>query len=160
MRRALLDVNVLVALLDTDHVGHRRARGWLEEKIEAGWAPCAITQNGLVRVMSQPRHPSPIPVAVAADLLARACATPWHEFWSSDVSLLDPIFIDRYRIHEPRQVTDAYLLALASAHAGRLVTLDRTIPCRRYASQRRTTSRFSRPGSVDPGLENPGRAGA
>jgi uncharacterized protein len=45
VRRALLDVNVLIALLDSDHVDHGRARDWLDEEIAAGWASCAITEN-------------------------------------------------------------------------------------------------------------------
>jgi predicted nucleic acid-binding protein len=38
VRRALLDVNVLLALLDSDHVDHDRAVGCLDEEIAAGWA--------------------------------------------------------------------------------------------------------------------------
>jgi uncharacterized protein len=126
--RALLDVNVLVALLDADHVDHGRAWDWLDEEIESGWASCAITQNGFVRVVAQPRYPSPIPVAGAIRRLEEATSTEHHTYWRCDVSLLDPQIVDRSRVHGPRQVTDAYLLALATAHAGRLVTLDRAIP--------------------------------
>lgn len=125
--RALLDVNVLVALLDGDHVEHRRARTWLDAEIAHGWASCAITQNGFVRVVSQPRYPSPVGAAVAVDLLSRACATPHHEFLMCDVSLLDDAMVDRNRVHGPRQVTDSYLLALAVAHGCRLVTFDRGV---------------------------------
>ncbi len=52
------------------------------------------------------------------------------------MSLLDPRVVDRSRLHGPRQVTDAYLLALAVAHDGRLVTFDRSLP---LASVRRAT---------------------
>jgi len=47
--RALLDVNVLVALLDADHVHHLAAREWLAREGHAGWASCPITQNGCLR---------------------------------------------------------------------------------------------------------------
>ena len=87
MSRALLDVNVLLALLDADHVDHLRARWWLEAEIDDGWASCAITQNGFVRIVSQPRYPSPISPAQALDLLGHACATPHHEFWPCALSL-------------------------------------------------------------------------
>ena len=127
MSRALLDVNVLLALLDADHVDHLRARWWLEAEIDDGWASCAITQNGFVRIVSQPRYPSPISPAQALDLLGHACATPHHKFWPCAVSLLDTNTVDRERIHGPRQVTDAYLLALAVQHEGRFVTFDRSI---------------------------------
>ncbi len=36
--RALLDVNVLIALLDGSHVHHVRASQWLAREIERGWA--------------------------------------------------------------------------------------------------------------------------
>jgi uncharacterized protein len=128
VKRALLDVNVLLALLDADHVDHAGAHEWLDAEIRAGWASCAITQNGFVRIISQPRYPSPISPAQAIDLLARACATGPHEFWSCGVSLLDPQIVDSSRLHGPRQVTDAYLLALAVANDGRLVTFDSGVP--------------------------------
>lgn len=127
MSRALLDVNVLLALLDTDHVDHQRARGWLRSEIAAGWASCPITQNGFVRVVSQPRYPSPVSPSVAATLLEQACATDHHEFWPCDLSILDTDAIDRTKVHGPRQVTDSYLLALAVRNDGTLVTFDRSI---------------------------------
>lgn len=71
MSRALLDVNVLLALLDSDHVDHERARLWLGREIGSGWASCAITENGFVRIISQPRHPSPVPAAQAMARLAQ-----------------------------------------------------------------------------------------
>lgn len=127
MTRALLDINVLVALLDSDHVDHGRAHEWLDDAIDAGWASCAITQNGFVRVISQPRYPSPASPAEAIDLLNRACEGGDHEFWPCDVSLLDATIVDRSRLHGARQVTDAYLLALATARGGRFVTFDRSL---------------------------------
>ncbi len=128
MTRALLDINVLLALLDSDHVDHGRAHGWLEGGIEDGWASCAITENGFVRIISQPRYPSPISPAEAIDLLRRACDSGPHEFWPCDVSLLDAQIVDSSRLHGPRQVTDAYLLALAKMHDGRFATFDRSLP--------------------------------
>jgi hypothetical protein len=47
-----------------------------------------------------------------------------HQFWPDDVSLRDAKIFDVTRLHGPRQITDAYLLALAIAHHGRFVTLD------------------------------------
>ncbi|HVS12291.1 MAG TPA: TA system VapC family ribonuclease toxin [Thermoanaerobaculia bacterium] len=122
--RALLDVNVVLALLDADHVDHRRAREWLRSEIEKGWASCALTQNGFVRIISQPRYPSPVPVAEAVARLERATRSAHHAFWSCNTSLLDPELIDRSRVHGPRQVTDVYLLALAVRHGGRFATFD------------------------------------
>lgn len=126
--RALLDVNVLLALLDRDHVDHERARAWITDEIDRGWASCAITQNGFVRVISQRRYPSPVSPSHAIDVLDRATRAPHHEFWACDVSVLDSAVIDRSRLHSSKHVTDAYLLALAVANGGRFVTFDRSIP--------------------------------
>lgn len=127
MSRALLDVNVLIALLDSDHIDHERAHGWLSTEIDTGWASCTITQNGFVRVISQPRYPSPVSPTVAIELLAEACGTTHHRFWPCDLSVLDGKVVDHTRLHGPRQVTDAYLLALAVQHGGRFVTFDQSV---------------------------------
>jgi uncharacterized protein len=128
MSRALLDINVLLALLDSDHVDHERARLWLEREIDDGWASCAITENGFIRIISQPRYPSPVPVPEAIDRLAKAASSDSHEYWPCSVSLLDEQTIQRDRLLGPRQVTDAYLLALAVKQGGRFVTFDQSIP--------------------------------
>lgn len=128
MKRALLDVNVLLALLDGDHVQHVTTRDWFRAEVAAGWASCGVTQNGFVRIISQPRYPSPVPAAQAIARLAAASAGPHHQFVSSSVSILDSRLVDPSRILSSRQITDVYLLALAVANDLRLVTFDQTIP--------------------------------
>jgi uncharacterized protein len=125
--RALLDVNVLLALLDADHVDHVRATAWFVAEQGEGWASCAVTENGFVRIISQPRYPSPVSVHQAASRLAQATRTPLHEFWPCQLSLLDPGTVDTTRVHGSRQVTDAYLLALAVSRGGRFVTFDQSV---------------------------------
>jgi toxin-antitoxin system PIN domain toxin len=126
--RALLDVNVLLALLDSDHADHHRARDWAADELDDGWASCAITENGFVRILSQPRYPSPVSPSQATALLSSACHAGDHAFWPCALSILDPQHLEHTRIHSGRHLTDAYLLALAVAHHGRLVTFDRSIP--------------------------------
>ena len=63
-----------------------------------------------------------------ASLLRRACANSDHEFWPDDASLLDPALFDVTRLHGSRQVTDAYLLALAVTRDACFATLDGAIP--------------------------------
>ena len=125
--RALLDINVLLALLDRDHILHGRGRRWFEQEVQHGWASCAVTQNGFIRILSQPSYPSPVSTLQATQLLAAATSAGHHEFWHSEVSMLDEGVFDRSRIHSPRQLTDVYLLGLATHHGGRLVTFDQTI---------------------------------
>ena len=126
--RALLDVNVLIALLDENHVHHAAASDWLAERIESGWASCPLTQNGCIRILSQPRYPNALGVGEAMARLRTAVSTPHHRFIADDVSLLDDAVVDRRRLSGPRQVTDVYLLALAVAHGARMVTLDKSVP--------------------------------
>lgn len=125
--RSFLDVNVLLALLDRDHVDHERARAWITQEIEQGWASCAITQNGFVRIISQARYPSPVSPNHAINLLAQATHMQHHEFGPCTVSVLDCGVVDPARIHSSKQVTAAYLLALAVANRGRFVTFDQSI---------------------------------
>ena len=126
--QALLDVNVLIALLDAAHVHHGDARTWLEANIEQGWASCPLTQNGCLRILSQPAYPGSQPPGAIASRLAEATGTRWHEFWPDDLSLLEPRCVDWQHVLGSRQLTDVYLLALAVRRGGRLVTLDRAVP--------------------------------
>ena len=126
--RALLDINVLIALLDSDHASHDSAINWFAKHAREGWASCPITQNGCIRIMSSPGYPNPPPVQAVIEHLAAACRQDIHEFWADEVSLLNSDVVDSSRIHGPRQVTDIYLLALAVQHGGRLVTFDSGIP--------------------------------
>ncbi len=125
--RALLDVNVLVALLDAGHLHHRTATAWLAAHAKAGWASCPLTQNGCLRVMSLASYPNAQPTARVAERLARAAARPDHAFWPDSISLLAPDVLRWDRVLTSRQVTDTYLLALAAANGARLVTFDRGI---------------------------------
>ena len=126
--RSLLDVNVLIALLDADHASHRTAIAWFTEHAADGWASCPITENGCVRIMSHPSYPNAPPATAVVERLRGATAHTAHQFWPDDVSLLDGHLIDAARIHGPRHLTDAYLLALAVKNGGRLVTFDGAIP--------------------------------
>jgi len=125
--RALLDVNVLIALLDADHSLHARATTWFAAHARSGWASCPITQNGCLRIMSHPGYPNPVPVLAVMERLREAVAGSAHAFWPDDLSLLDAALIDAGRIHGPRQLTDVYLLALAVRHGGRFVTFDSSV---------------------------------
>ena len=125
--RALLDVNVLIALLDSAHIMHRAAVSWLQDEISHGWASCPIAENGVIRIMSQPGYPNTQPAAQVARRLAEACATEDHRFWPHDFSLLSDGVVDWARLLGHRQVTDAYLLATAVRNGGRFVTFDRRI---------------------------------
>lgn len=126
--RALLDVNVLVALLDAGHLHHRAATAWLDEHRREGWASCPLTQNGCIRIVSLPGYPNTQAPGAVATRLAEAVQDTGHAFWPDSISLLAPQRLKWDRVLGSRQVTDLYLLALAVENGGRLVTFDRGIP--------------------------------
>jgi uncharacterized protein len=126
--RALFDVNVLVAMFDAQHLHHTRALHWWSQNRTHGWSTCPLTQNGFLRVVSQPSYPFPVSIADAFENLRSNTQTDEHAFWPDDVSLLDERAINREHLLGPKQLTDVYLLALAVRHGGRLATFDRGIP--------------------------------
>ena len=126
--RALLDVNVLIALLDDSHVHHGVARSWLGEHIAAGWASCPLTQLGCIRAMANARYPNSRPAAQIAHKLAAATRTEHHEFWNADVDPVGSSQVDWSRILSTKHTTDVYLVALAVARGGRLITFDQHVP--------------------------------
>jgi toxin-antitoxin system PIN domain toxin len=128
---ALLDVNALIALVDRDHVGHDPIHRWFAAYAKKGWATCPITENGMVRVLSQPAYPSGQRSPAEAIQVLRALKAAYrqvHEFWADDVSLSDESIFDPAYITRAKQVTDAYLLGLAARRKQRVVSFDRSLP--------------------------------
>ena len=124
----LLDVNVLIALVDSSHVHHDEAHAWFAQVGLAAWASCPMTENGLLRILGNPRYPnSPGGPAAAVGALAALCALPGHVFWPDNVSLLSSDRVDASRLLSHGQVTDSYLLALACGHQGKLATFDKRL---------------------------------
>ena len=126
--RALLDVNVLIALHDRDHVHHVQAASWFESNIEAGWASCPLTQNGCLRIMSQAGYSNPQPLATLVVMLQRSTAAKFHAFWDDALSVLDAKRFNHRHIHSSSHLTDLYLLGLAVKHKARLASFDQRIP--------------------------------
>lgn len=128
--RVLFDVNVLIAIVDEEHVHHWIAHEWWAANLSAGWATCPLTENGLARIMSQSGYKNRVTTTFAIDLLAEQIGEADHVFWPDDISLRDNTRFDPSRILGPGQITDVYLLALAVKNGGRLATLDRSVPLR------------------------------
>ncbi len=128
----LLDVNVLVSLLDSAHAHHGAAVRWFREVASAeGWATCATTENGFVRVVSGVSYPNlRLTPALAAASLARFTAgfDRIHRFWPGEVSLTDTAIFDLTVLTGARQTTDAWLAGLAYRNGGRIATFDTAIP--------------------------------
>ena len=127
--QALLDINVIIALLDPDHAFHERAHDWWAKNSKHGWASCPLTENGVVRIMSNPAY-SRNTRFMPGDLISRLrqfASQTDHEFWPDNLSLCDEKYFITSQIHSSRHLTDIYLLALATQHRGRLATFDQSI---------------------------------
>jgi len=121
----LLDVNVLIALVDGQHVHHDPAHLWFAANAQVGSATCPLTQNALLRILGNPRYPnSPGSPAAVMPLLAGLMAHPNHVFWPDDLSWSGNAVIQGDQVLGHGQITDTYLLALAVHHQGRLVSFD------------------------------------
>jgi toxin-antitoxin system PIN domain toxin len=128
-RVALLDVNVLVALFDPDHVHHDLAHDWFVDHRPDGWATCAMTESGVVRVICNPKYrPDPPRPAVAVDQLRMLCASGHHHYWGIAPSLRDAAVFALGAARGHGQITDVCLLGLAKTMKGTLATFDSTIP--------------------------------
>jgi len=124
----LLDINVLIALMDSSHIEHNRAHEWFDAIGRHSWSTSPITENGALRVLSHPRYSnSPGSPAVIAQMLQEFCTLSGHVFWPDDITLLDPRRVDASRLLATTQITDSYLLAVAVAHGGQLATFDRRL---------------------------------
>jgi uncharacterized protein len=126
---ALLDVDVLISLFDPSHVHHEAAHGWLSANRSLGWATCPITENGFVRVVSDPAYPGRrSTVAGALERLQAFTDSGDHHFWPDSTSLRRTSRVDATYLDGPDRVTGAYLLLLAVQNGGRLATFDARVP--------------------------------
>ena len=126
--RLLLDVNVLVALLDEAHIHHAVAQNLISQP-NLKIATCALTENGVLRVLNLPGYSvyGPAGFEAVREQLAQLCKDSDHEFWACDVTLRDESKIDWTRVMGHNQITDVYLLVLAVAYGGALATLDHRV---------------------------------
>jgi hypothetical protein len=137
VKTALLDANVLIALLWPVHEHHEAALAWFEASGRRRWATCPLTQLAFARVVSNPAFsPDALTPAQAVALLARNVRHPRHVFWPDDLPLQVGVNQALERLQGHRQLVDAYLVALAVEHGGVLTTFDSgldagTVPERR-----------------------------
>jgi uncharacterized protein len=113
----LLDGNVLVALVSSDHVHHGAATQWFAATNEP-FATCPITQGTLLRLLVQIADATP---SMALGVLTKLTKHPRHRFWPDSLQYTN---VQWSGVLGHRQITDAYLAALARHHGGRMVTFD------------------------------------
>lgn len=122
MKAALLDTNVLLALAWPNHQHHTAAHRWFVRQARLGWATCAVTQLGFIRLSSNPAFTSSaVSPAAAALLLDELTGHPRHAFWESPPACAKGLYGHALG-HQ--QVNDAWLVAAARHNGGLLATLD------------------------------------
>ena len=133
IRKILLDLNVLIALLDPDHQSYQKAQDWFIRSGDDHVGLCPLTEAGFLRITTNPGY-RPVPrtmeeaIAILRVLKAHPrFAHPLFGYWGiseSWVALTAPFAA---RIFGHQQVTDAYLLGLAIKEKLALVTFDKGI---------------------------------
>jgi uncharacterized protein len=141
VKAALLDINILTALLWPTHEHHDVAHRWFGARGNAAWATCSLTQLGFVRIVSNPAfsRDALLPMEALA-LLGENLAHPAHEFWMDNLQVPSAVKGMEAGLQGYKQLTDAYLLALAHRRKGVLATFDRGL---------RTLARNEFSGSVE-----------
>jgi toxin-antitoxin system PIN domain toxin len=118
----LLDVNVLVAIVVPEHEHHDVALAWYTSDANHGWATCAVTELGVIRVCAQLPGGAWPPERTADQLLLLTADGHVHESWPAASS---PAVMPEVRTAQTgKQITDRYLLGLARRYGGKLVTFD------------------------------------
>ena len=111
-RKFLLDANLFIALTISEHEFHLPASSWAAGK---ALAVCPVVEGALIRTLLRLGERA----EVAAEILA-ANATR-YEWIADDITYRD-VQLGTLRGH--REVTDAYLAALAARHDMTLATFD------------------------------------
>lgn len=134
MNGFLLDVNALLALLDPMHVHHEAAHQWYAKHSRLRILTCSHTENGVIRVASQPKYPNCLGTASRVrEILQEFVRKVLAESCVQDVTLLDNGVLLQPGSLTPTRVSDLYLLALAAANGARFATFDTRIPAQAVA---------------------------
>ncbi len=127
-QRILPDVNILIALVDANHVHREVALSWHASMDGVEMLTCPITENAVVRIVSNPKYPNGpfLPHEVCGALRLLKQIGKWT-FVPDDQSILDEtLFVDE-KLNYPNQLTDIYLAGLCHRHQAQLATMDRKL---------------------------------
>ena len=128
IRKHLLDLNVLIALMDSDHEHYQKAQNWFISSRKNLLGLCPFTEAGFLRVTTNPVYrPKPRTLEEAIAILKTLKGNASYWYWQIDKSWVELVAPFAARINGHRQVTDAYLLGLAIREKAVLVTFDKAI---------------------------------
>jgi predicted nucleic acid-binding protein len=98
--------------------------------VDDGWATCAHTENGFLRVGMNSEFAGRTQTGFVALMAALTLISglPNHHFWAMDISLRTSM--PSGLALTAKQIADMYLLALAIEHGGKFATFDQGIPAK------------------------------
>lgn len=117
--RFLWDGSLLIARVYPEHPHASPAKLFTDGHPD--FAVCPISEGSLIRHCLRS---APEGVTTGEEILSRLRTLAGYEFWPDDLSYRD---VDLHRLQGHKQVTDAYLVALAAHHGGRPATFDRAL---------------------------------
>ena len=115
----LLDSDVTIARASPDHLHYLAAIAWL--RLNPNFALCPLTEGALIRAIFRSQNGA---AQIARQSLQALTELEGYQFWPANLSHRD-VPLDRLQGH--KQITDAYLVALATSYDGRLATFDRAL---------------------------------
>ena len=124
--RYLPDVNVLLALTNEDHEFFQIATKWFKGRGDSDLLLCPLTETSFLRLSSTPGVGNR-KLRDAIFVLRELIETPGFSYRPIHDSWLKATASFQWRLQGHKQITDAYLLALAIKEKAVLVTLDRRI---------------------------------
>ena len=126
----LPDVNVWLALAFESHVHHQAAKGWFETAGEEGCAFCRLTQQGFLRLATNPK-------AFGAEAVSMSDAWRLYDAFADDPRVTfaeEPANVETLwrghtqgRSFSPKVWNDAFLAAFAQAAGYVLVSFDKAL---------------------------------
>jgi hypothetical protein len=123
---SLLDVNALIALVDSEHMHHAVLLHILPELTRFGWGISAVSEAGALRILTNPRV-GRYRLEEVVSTIEGLYALPRFRYWRETGAWREIPNEIRDRILGHQQITDAYLLAMAVSEGGVLVTFDKAI---------------------------------
>jgi hypothetical protein len=127
-RNYLLDLNVLIALVDSGHQHYQAAQNWFNSSSSHNVGICPLTESGFLRITTNPAYrPVPHSIEEAIAILHLLKGHPRYRYWQIKESWVEVTAPFAVRIRGHQQVTDAFLLGLAIKENGQLVTFDKAI---------------------------------
>jgi len=118
-------MNVLFALVWPRHEFYTAAQSWFATSGQRAWASNALTQLGVLRLLTNPAlTQGSVTAAKALASLTELTQHPAHEFWPLNHDLTPALLPLAPRLQGHGQWTDALLLVQAIEKRGVLVTFD------------------------------------